>query len=888
MLQCPNHNCQTPNSEASRFCYKCRFPLPKRYLWAVGDFADRFRLGDLVGDRYLCKGSRIFLDTQPGLPPDTLADLPADVLCYLRLAPYQLHIPQVYGWVDAAIAPDAQTRLLLLERAAVFTPLSHAHAITGSSPTEEAALPQVQVLPALTEVWPDAPALRQLNWLWQIAQLWQPLFNERVVAGLLTPPIVRVEGPLVRLLYLPVDERQAPTISKQPSLSALGTLWQQWVPQAHPDIAPLLETLCHQVIEGHIRNAGQLMTHLDRAMKMASQPHACRIDVATRTDQGPSRPRNEDACYPASGTVESYDCGEKRSPESTEPLLVMVCDGIGGHQGGDVASRLAIDTLHRSLQPQMLSELPPSDLVSELFQATYAANDAISQRNDGEHRRDRQRMGTTLVMSLIRDSECFITHVGDSRIYWITAWGCHQITLDDDVASREMRLGYGTYRNALYHPSAGSLIQALGMGSSNTLHPTVQRFMLEGTGLLLLCSDGLSDNELIETCWDTILLPLIEKGGDLASASQQLIELANTRNGYDNVTVGLIRWQMTPTVSVPIPADLALPSPEEARSQATRLQLGQKTHLQLPSEKAALTADDPPTAPQDKPPAPAFSQTNLKDEKDSKVGEDGLAPGRRGIGLLVVGIVLLLAIGGALTAVLVPSVGDRLGRLLSRSPGSTNDASIPDEELPVRELPTEESPASSDLEALAPLPIGSFIQLSHSETNVSAGVPEAEDAAGFLVLLPAPPGSPAAAEPSTVSSPSATDAPTAPSPAVEATPPSSSTIAAPGAVPLGSIVQILGKQKVSGQEQWVRIKICSTPGLPLQSLSATSPAMTLADSSGATNDSGQYLPQESSTLPVLQPGQVGWLEDLAIAPQTPLQPSLSPQQLGACSEEAEN
>ncbi|MEB3355454.1 MAG: protein phosphatase 2C domain-containing protein [Synechococcales bacterium] len=877
MLQCPNHNCQTPNSEASRFCYKCRFPLPKRYLWAVGDFADRFRLGDLVGDRYLCKGSRIFLDTQPGLPPDTLIDLPADVLCYLRLAPYQLHIPQVYGWVDAALGPDTRTRLLLLERAALFTPLSHPP-ISATNPSKKLeSAQQVQILPALADVWPTTPPLRQLNWLWQIAQLWQPLFNEGAVAGLLTPPILRVEGPLVRLLYLPMGGRQAPAVSQQPTLAALGSLWLQWVPQAHPDIAAFLEALCQQLSEGHIRNAEQLMAHLDQAMKLASQPHFCRVDVATRTDQGPSRPRNEDACYPASGTVESHKVGGKRSPESADPILVMVCDGIGGHQGGDVASRLAIDTLHHHLQPQPLHQLAPSDLISELIQATYAANDAISQRNDGEQRRDRQRMGTTLVFSLIRDAECFITHVGDSRAYWITPWGCHQVTLDDDVASREMRLGYGTYRNALYHPSAGSLIQALGMGSSHTLHPTVQRFMLEGTGVLLLCSDGLSDNELIETCWDTILLPLLEKGGDLANANQQLIELANTRNGYDNVTVGLIRWQMTPSTTVPIPATLALPGPQVARSQATRLQLGQKTHLQLPPEKSAIP-DDPPTAPQDRPTRLVAPQIEPPVGDSPSPQRPDLLPSRQGLWSLVVGILVLLGVGGALAAVFVPSLGDRLSRLLD-SPPSPDEASVPP-------APSSDNPASgSDLDALPPLPVGSFIQVSQAGHNRGDSPEASED---FLVLLPAPPGAPAAIAPSAASIPPAPGSSiTASSPAEETTPSTGSMITVPGVVPLGSIVQILSKQKVSGQEQWVRLKICSTPSAPPQALLSSPAASTPANPSVATAPETP-LPSDASTLPVLQPGQVGWLEELAIAPQTPLDPSLSPPQLGACSLQPES
>jgi protein phosphatase len=74
-------------------------------------------------------------------------------------------------------------------------------------------------------------------------------------------------------------------------------------------------------------------------------------------------------------------------------------------------------------------------LLSDLEQAVATGNDKISQQNDSEHRQGRQRMGTTIVMALPMAHEMYITHVGDSRAYWITRHNCHQVTLDDDVAS---------------------------------------------------------------------------------------------------------------------------------------------------------------------------------------------------------------------------------------------------------------------------------------------------------------------------------------------------------------------------------------------------------------------------------------------------------------------
>ena len=77
------------------------------------------------------------------------------------------------------------------------------------------------------------------------------------------------------------------------------------------------------------------------------------------------------------------------------------------------------------------------------------ANDAICDHNDNDERRGRKRMGTTLVMALAHLHQLYITHIGDSRAYWITPSRCHQVTVDDDIASRQVRLGYSLYYDAI-------------------------------------------------------------------------------------------------------------------------------------------------------------------------------------------------------------------------------------------------------------------------------------------------------------------------------------------------------------------------------------------------------------------------------------------------------
>jgi len=484
--------------------------VAKHYLWALGEGIKGCKPGDLIAGRYLVKRDRLLVDTQPEQLPEMPEEIPSVVTPYLRLFAYQLHVPQVYGLVSSQRS-KLSGDIWLLENGPILK-------VTES------------LMPELADSWKGATAMRQLNWLWQISQLWQPFIAQGVASTLLTPELQRVEGQLVRFLEFQPDR-------KPPNLSQLGKLWQQWLEDAHPTIANFLRQLCQQMVAGQVRNGEQLMGQLDKALAKCGRFYDRHVQIATGTDVGRARAHNEDACYPPSGTVFSGNPGSS--------ACAIVCDGIGGQDGGEIASAEAIAVLRDKLDQMPLHQAnwDPLSLTSKLERAACAANDKIAGRNDSEHRQGRQRMGTTLVMALAHIHELYVAHVGDSRAYWITRTGCYQVTLDDDVASREVRLGYSLYRDALEQVAAGALIQALGITSSNTLHPTVQRFPVDEDCVLLLCSDGLSDKDRVEECWEAEILPILDGSIGVARARDRLIEIANTRNGHDNVTVALIHCQ---------------------------------------------------------------------------------------------------------------------------------------------------------------------------------------------------------------------------------------------------------------------------------------------------------------------------------------------------------
>lgn len=530
LLHCPN--CRATNSLTNKFCQQCSTPLPQRYLW-VGGNGLGVSPGELLADRYLIINKHVVFDTNPGLPPQAPElDNSTPLRPYLRLIPYRLNVPQVYGVVEL-FEGNNRSEILLLEKPPIVVIDS-----TGQ---------QVGLCSELINAWPHATSMRQLNWLWQIAQLWQPLKSEGVASSLLHSYFLRVEGTLVKLLELSFDQ------GTPPELAELGKFWQQLSSTAKPAISKFVEQVSISLMRGEIHSPELLIAILDQGLRDLGQSQTPTIEIITKTDTGLRRERNEDACFPPSGTG-------LRKPPDPHPLAI-VCDGIGGHEGGNVASNLAIETIQQQLQE--LTRIPsehidPAIVLADLERFVGIANDKISQRNDSENRQGRKRMGTTLVMALPIGHEMYITHVGDSRAYWITSQGCYQVTLDDDVASREVRLGYAIYRDAVQQTGAGSLVQALGMSPSTSLHPTAQRFICDEDSVFLLTSDGLSDFDRVEEYWEKEIWPILKGGKNLVDVGDRLIEIANTKNGHDNVTIALVHYQVKYT-EPPSPIHLVMP-----------------------------------------------------------------------------------------------------------------------------------------------------------------------------------------------------------------------------------------------------------------------------------------------------------------------------------------
>ncbi|MEH2353739.1 protein phosphatase 2C domain-containing protein [Nostoc sp.] len=536
IIFCINPRCNSPiNPMGDNVCASCQTPLVHRYLWATGSLSAYIPPGTKVADRYEVIKQQIWLDTQPGLPPDVPEELPTEVLPYLQLYQERLHLPQAYGF--ASNLEQDTTDILLLENAPIDK--------TGN------------IYPTIVEAWEEATAVRQVYWLWQILQLWTPLAELGLSRSLLVIDNLRVEGWCVQLLELyqtPADEKL--------SLQNLGECWQFWVASAKASVAKGLQNIVQEMCETEIE-LEEINIQLNNLLLAAAAELPLVLKVAGSTDIGPMMAQNEDACYPNS--LSDLD----------EPLLrhlSIVCDGIGGHEGGEVASQLAVQSVKLQIRA-LLTEVteqtalfPPELLQEQLEASLRVVNNVICARNNEQKRQGKERMATTIVMALqipqrVQTStgwqsnnthELYLANVGDSRAYWITRNYCQLLTVDDDVATREVRLAKSLYRKALLRPDASALTQALGTRDSESLRLKLQRFILEEDGILLLCSDGLSDNNWVEHSWQDYAIPVLTGQITVEDAVCNWINLANKKNGRDNTSVVLTYCRVSPEYLVPV------------------------------------------------------------------------------------------------------------------------------------------------------------------------------------------------------------------------------------------------------------------------------------------------------------------------------------------------
>jgi len=243
------------------------------------------------------------------------------------------------------------------------------------------------------------------------------------------------------------------------------------------------------------------------------------------------------------------DCGRiVRPADETEQarrgVLAIVADGMGGHSSGEIASRLAVDTVHRAYYegdgaPDQAVRLALEEANRAIFQAASAESNLVG-------------MGTTCVALAVCGEHAYAASVGDSRIYMIREGGIYQMTADDSAVGALVSRGVLTRAEARRHADRNVILRALGTHAEVAVSSWDRPLPVRAGDAFLLCTDGLTD--LVD---DAELLGQVAERHEV-DACRALVELARMRGGYDNITVALLQLAATRTqqASAPITREL--------------------------------------------------------------------------------------------------------------------------------------------------------------------------------------------------------------------------------------------------------------------------------------------------------------------------------------------
>jgi PPM family protein phosphatase len=259
-----------------------------------------------------------------------------------------------------------------------------------------------------------------------------------------------------------------------------------------------------------------------------------RVELFARTEIGCVRERNED-----SFVVANIATGERGLRPGTTvqelgvgTLLIGVCDGMGGAAAGDLASKMACETLYDA----MMGASPIGDVASlheAMLSATAATNRAIAdfaRNNPGK-----RGMGTTMTAALVFGHDLHLVHVGDSRAYLRRGRTLTQLTTDHSIVGQMVANGQLTPEQARSYEHRNVLLQALGVQPS--IQPELVQVTLRAGDVLVMCSDGLTG-----PLDDDHVLELLLKHQDPVRGCRALTEAACAAGGPDNITVAIARF----------------------------------------------------------------------------------------------------------------------------------------------------------------------------------------------------------------------------------------------------------------------------------------------------------------------------------------------------------
>ena len=240
------------------------------------------------------------------------------------------------------------------------------------------------------------------------------------------------------------------------------------------------------------------------------------MQVFSKTDIGLVRSENQDS---AAYSVISQDC-----------VWAVICDGMGGVQGGKIASVMAVEHITEALNRAYHDSMNDEELSQLLIRSVDEANALIYQKSVNTP--ELSGMGTTCDLAFVRGHAVHIVHVGDSRTYSIRGSAMYQLTEDHSVVQEMVNRGELTPDEAMSHPNKNFITRAIGV--SPEVHIDYIEAEYAQGDVILLCSDGLS-NYVSKA---DMVRVVNESEGDLTVDT--LVEMAKRHGGHDNITVTVI------------------------------------------------------------------------------------------------------------------------------------------------------------------------------------------------------------------------------------------------------------------------------------------------------------------------------------------------------------
>jgi len=218
-----------------------------------------------------------------------------------------------------------------------------------------------------------------------------------------------------------------------------------------------------------------------------------------------------------------------------EPALFLVSDGMGGHQGGALASEIVADDLPVMIENTLDKlKVGTTRTVRSLLERMIAEQSKQLQL-EGTSESGFRDMGATLVIVLLRKDRCFVANIGDSRAYRLRKGKMAQLTRDHSVVSELIEKGHIEPEEAANHHARGQITRYIGM--EEKAHSHVRSFTLKKSDRLLLCTDGLTD--MLD---DAKITAILKAETEPEAACKSLVAAANKAGGHDNVTTLIIDW----------------------------------------------------------------------------------------------------------------------------------------------------------------------------------------------------------------------------------------------------------------------------------------------------------------------------------------------------------